>query len=329
MHDYQPERTSESAANLGAVDTPYSSLGVRSELATEAARRASYRDNVRFVFDVTAELYYRYWGECFHFALFEEGEAEEDFESALERTHEEFFGAIHGAGAAHVLELGCGGGAFATWMASRTAGQVLGVDLSPRQLGRASARLADYHRKNLAFVEHDIMRIDELSGPAFDAAVCLDAACYLPDKAAALRGVASRLRPGARFLLVDWCAAEHVSPLQQELLLEPFYRLWGIPRMETVTAYRRAFAQAGFRSLVIEDLSQRAAPNWSRSYSAANRALAEVPDPGTLVGVAACAIRHGAMGVDLLKEQYRSVLLAKAAADSGILRYVSFLLERS
>ena len=65
------------------------SCNERSALATEAGRRASYRDNVRFVFDVTAELYYRYWGESFHFALFEEGEAEEDFESALERTHEQ------------------------------------------------------------------------------------------------------------------------------------------------------------------------------------------------------------------------------------------------
>lgn len=300
-----------------------------SALATEARRRASYRDNVRFVFDVTAELYYRYWGECFHFALFEKGEAEDDFEPALERTHEHYFHAIDGARASRLLELGCGGGAFAGWMAARTAGQVVGVDLSPRQLGRASAQLADCHEKNLTFIEHDIMRIDELPGPEFDAAVSLDAACYLPDKAEALRRLASRLRPGARFLLVDWCAAEDATALQQELLLEPFYRLWGIPRMETVNAYRRAFEQAGFRSLVIEDLSQRAAPNWARSYRAANRALAEVPDPATLVDVAACAIRHGAMGVDLLKQQYHSVLLAKAAADSGILRYVSFLSERS
>lgn len=226
-------------------------------------------------------------------------------------------------------ELGCGGGAFATWMAARAAGEVVGVDLSPRQLVRASARLARYPGKNLTFIEHDIMRIDELPEPAFDAAVCLDAACYLPDKRDALRRLASRLRSGGRFLLVDWCAAEGVTPLQQELLLEPFYRLWGIPRMETVSAYRHAFEWAGLRLLGIDDLSDRAAPNWARSYRAANSALAEVPDPATLVDVAACAIRHGTMGVDLLKQQYHSVLLAKAAADSGILRYVSFLCERS
>lgn len=81
------------------------------------------------------------------------------------------------------------------------------------------------------------MKIADLDGEPFDAAVFLDAACYLPDKRAALDGIATRLRRGARLLLVDWCRPEEVTALQEEMIIEPFYRYWCIPEMESVRAY--------------------------------------------------------------------------------------------
>ena len=297
-------------------------------LATPEHRRALYRDNVPYVFGATAALYYAYWGECFHFALFEAGDDPAEFEAALARTHERYFAAINGRDATRILELATGGGAFAEWMARRAPGEVVGVDMSDVQLARAHARAVRSGLANLRFVEHDIMRIDELNEPPFDAAVCLDAACYLPDKLRALRAVATRLRPGARLLLVDWCRSEHSSGLQDELVLEPFYRRWGIPEMERVSRYELAFRSAGFRLLRSEDLSSRARPNWERAYRLALAALAQPPTPAQLVSIAPSTVRYGSRAVQLAKEQFNAVLLAKAAADAGIVRYVEFVAER-
>lgn len=305
-------------------------------LETAALRRDRYRENMRYVFGATAGLYYAYWGDFFHFAVFEEGEecsdGSADFAAALERTHERYFDAIGGAGARRILELATGGGAFAAWMAARTDGEVVGVDISDIQIARARQRLADRQLPNLRFVEHDIMRLDELDTPPFDtpfdAAICLDAGCYFPDKRAALHSIATRLRTRARFLLVDWCRAERVTGLEEELVLEPFYRAWGIPEMETVAGYERAFDGAGFRLLACEDLSPRITANWDRAYRAALRAIAVVPTPVQLLQIAGNAIQYGSAAVRLLKDQFHAALLAKAGADAGVIRYASFLAER-
>jgi len=260
-------------------------------------------------------------------AIFNDGDDPRDFDAALERTHQRYFNAIQGASAKRILELGSGGGAFSEWMAQRAPGQVVGVDISPAQLAHARERVKRGKLSNLHFFEHDIMRIGDLRGEPFDAAVCLDTACYLPDKRAALKEISTQLRGGAKFLLVDWCRPKQMTPLQQQMILEPFYRYWCIPAMETVDSYRRAFKATGFRLLELNDLSARVAPNWERGYGLAQRALA---DRGTeqLLTIGASTLRDGSRAVKLAKDQFYAAIFAKVAADAGLLKYVLFLGER-
>jgi hypothetical protein len=133
---------------------------------------------------------------------------------------------------------------------------------------------------------------------------------------------------GARFRLVDWCRTARPTALQRELILEPFYRNWGIADLETIAGYRRAMAGAGFQIVEIEDLSDQVIPNWERGYRAALRAVADPVRPGQLLKLGLKATTHGVRVLDVAKGQFLVVLLAKAAADSGILRYVSVLAER-
>lgn len=214
-------------------------------------------------------------------------------------------------------------------MADRTIAAVVGVDLSGGQLAHARRWVAGGRRPNLRFVQHDVMHLDELAEPPFDAAVCLDAACYLPDRGAALRAIAARLRPGGRLLLVDWCRTERPTALQRELILEPLCRSWAIADLETTIGYRQLFAAAGLRIHRLEDLSDRVVPNWERGYQAALRALAEPIQLGQLLRLAADTVTHGSVVIRAAKDQFQVALLAKAAADSGLLRYVSVLAERA
>lgn len=298
-------------------------------LDAAAATRRPSREEIPYLLGLTADLYRTYWGEFLHLAVFEPGQEEQDFEAALARTHRRYFDALRGPDAGRILDVGTGDGAFAAWMADRTSGEVVGIDVSPVHLDRARSRLGSARSGSLRFVEHDAMRVAELPGAPFDAAVCLDTACYLPDPGRALRGLASRLRHGARLLLVDWCRSEQVSPMQQELILDPLYRYWGVAEMATASRHRHDLVTAGFHLLEIADLSSRVGASLERAYGLANTALAVPPTPGQLVRIAAGALRSGPDAVAFLKGQYYAALLAKAAADAGILRYVSFLAERT
>lgn len=297
-------------------------------MATASKQPEPSSGEIRDGFDALAEVYYAYWGEFFHLAIFDEHDSLADVAAAYQRTHERYFAAIGGPTAVRVLELACGGGALSAWMADRTGGEVVGVDFSSRQLQHAARHVAGGRRPNLRFVQHDIMRLARLDEGYFDAAICLDAGCYLPDRGVALRQVAARLRPGARLLVVDWCASERTTKLQRELLLEPLCRYWAITELGSVSGYRVALEAAGFAIVEIDDLSESVMPNWERGYRAALRAMAEPTSVARLLSRMTARVRHGADFIQAAKDQVQVALLAKAAAESGALRYVSVLAER-
>lgn len=66
-----------------------------------------------------------------------------------------------------------------------------------------------------------------------------------------------------------------------------------------------------------------------RGYRAAVQALANPFVSKRLLRVAASTARYGTRAVRVAKDQFNAALLAKAAADAGLLRYMYFLVERS
>lgn len=270
------------------------------------------------MFAAVSEIYARYWHEYFHFALFQ---GDESWEEAFLRTHERYVQALGVPSARRVLEMACGRGGFAEFMATRTSGEVLGIDISPTQLARARER----RRPNLRFQQHDVMEVHALPG-AFDAVAFMDAACYLPDKELAVRRTAEVLRPGGRLLWIDWCRAEHVSPLQEELVLEPFMRYWAIPSLETGAGYERHF-EPWFELIEAEDLNHCTRRNWEYAYESALRAIGELT-PESLTALVGEAAGWGPECFRLIKEQFPAALYIRAGFDAGFLRYKYYLLER-
>lgn len=279
-----------------------------------------YRQLMPDMFAAVSDLYGRYWSDFFHFAVFQDDA--EPWADALDRTHRTYMDELRLAGASRVLEMACGRGALTEILADNTRAEVLGIDISPGQLRHALRR----KRPNLAYLQHDIMAVDELPG-IFDAALCLDAFCYLPDKRAAIEGIASVLAPAARLLIVDWCRRPGVNGLQEELVLRPFMRGWAIEQMETLDSYRGHLESAGFRVLDATDLNARVRRNWDLAYERAVQALRELDDR-SLASLVWDRVRLGRQGARLAKDQFAAALFLKAAFDVGALRYVHLLAER-
>jgi cyclopropane-fatty-acyl-phospholipid synthase len=283
--------------------------------------RDHYAENMERMFAAVSDLYAEYWHDFFHFAIFEDDA--ESWDVAFERTHRRYADALRLEQAAHVLELACGRGGFADFMAANTSGNVLGIDISRSQLSHA----ARHKRPNLRFRHHDIMRVDELA-ERFDAVVFMDADCYLPDKQAAVARIARVMNPGARFLLVAWCKREGLSSLQEELVLDPFKRYWGVPGLETPSAYRDHFRRAGLRLIEEIDLNDKVRRNWDFGYERAIDGIREVS-----IAKAAKLVWKGLPlgpdGIRLLKDQFHAALYIKAGFDAGFLRYTYFLTEKT
>lgn len=278
-----------------------------------------YAQQMEQMFAAVGELYAERWSEFFHFAIFDD--PAEMREEAFERTHANYCDALGITSAREIADLACGRGGFAHFMAQHTSGHVTGVDISSAQLKHARS----FRRPNLSFVKGDIMLIDRLVG-RLDAVSCMDAACYLPDKSAAIAAISKIMNSRGRLLLVDWCRNSSVTALQDELVLAPFRKYWAVPNLATVADYRTYLADAGFELLACEDLNSKTQENWRLGYERAIEAvqrlsLRQVPR------LLFKGVSLGTEGVRIVKEQFAAALYIKAAFDAGLLRY-SYLLAR-
>ncbi len=102
-----------------------------------------------------------------------------------------------------VIDIGAGPGFFALPMARRTQGTVYAVDLSPEMLAMLSERARQAGLDHVQVVE---ATADQLPLPdeSVDRALMAFVLHEVPDQAAALREVHRVLRPGGKFLLLEW-----------------------------------------------------------------------------------------------------------------------------
>jgi cyclopropane fatty-acyl-phospholipid synthase-like methyltransferase len=283
--------------------------------------KVHYKESVERMFAAVSNLYAEYWNDIFHFAIFQD--ENESWGSAIEHTHKKYLAALKIGQAHNVLELGCGRGGFSMILAQNTEGNVLGIDISRAQLSHAN-RLK---RSNLRFERHDIMKVDDLR-ETFDAVAYIDAACYLPDKKLAMEKLSRVLEPGARLLLIDWCKQEGLSQTQEELVLYPFMKYWGIPNLETVNSYSKILRRCGFTMIEATDLNDRVKRNWEFGYARGLAAIREL-SVRNMPRLLWEGIKWGSEGIRLIKEQFPAAVHIKVGFDVGFLRYVCFVAERN
>jgi predicted TPR repeat methyltransferase len=94
---------------------------------------------------------------------------------------------------ARILDLGCGTGLAAPYLAS-FGGELTGVDIAPRMLDKARGRNA-----YAALIESEALAYLEAGTEPFDLIVALDVLIYFGDLSAMFAGAADRLAPGGVF----------------------------------------------------------------------------------------------------------------------------------
>ncbi|HYF15993.1 MAG TPA: class I SAM-dependent methyltransferase [Phycisphaerales bacterium] len=104
----------------------------------------------------------------------------------------------------HALEIACGSGGLAVFMARTIGCRVTGTDVSESAVATAaSASAASGCAERLRFLTADgnaALPFDDMS---FDAVVCIDSMNHLPDRLGVLREWRRVLRPGGRALFTD------------------------------------------------------------------------------------------------------------------------------
>ncbi len=153
-----------------------------------ARRAASYYDRFAPVYDVVSSArYYR-------------------------RPREAAIAALRLAPGDQVLNVPCGTGQNLALMQVPLggAGRIVGVDVSPKMLARAAAKVSRHGWSNVDLVCADVTTIDggwaaERGVPGgFDAVLCDLGLSGFPDWRDTVDRLLSAVRPGGRFVVMDW-----------------------------------------------------------------------------------------------------------------------------
>lgn len=143
----------------------------------------------------------------------------------------------------HVLEIGCGFGAFARLLSAR-ARRVSAIDVSPQMINVARARSAAY--TNLEFALTDFLQT-ELPAESYDCVVTLATIHHLPlDEA--LRRMKATLRPGGVLILHDLLAPSSLFDKSLDIFRMPLSmlkRLRQTGKMRARREVRRAWIEHG------------------------------------------------------------------------------------
>jgi cyclopropane fatty-acyl-phospholipid synthase-like methyltransferase len=131
----------------------------------------------------------------------------EDFGQSSWVTDDEyrrFFRLLELAATDHVLDVGCGSGGPALFLARELGCRVTGVDVNEAGIwaGVTLARLAGFEDK-INLRQADVREPLPFHDEAFDAIVCMDAMCHLPNRGWLLCEWRRVLRPGGRMLYTD------------------------------------------------------------------------------------------------------------------------------
>lgn len=208
-------------------------------------------------YDGAADTIYReIWGENIHLGLFENDD--DQLPEAMDRTNKHVAEIANLTPDQSVLEVGCGYGATARFLAKTVGCSVVATNISDRELAEArrltkAAGLDDKVR----FAYGDFHALDFQDGQ-FDVYWCQESFLHAVDKLQVLQEAYRVLKPGGRLVLTELLVRDGTP----DDIRERVYERVGAPEMWDAPDYRQAMQNLGFRVEIEEDWS----PNVARTY---------------------------------------------------------------
>ena len=236
-----------------------------------------------------AFVYRTFWGDHIHHGLFVDGDGPA---RAQIRLVEYCIARLRSVGR-DVLDVGCGHGATAVYLAQQYGCHVLGITISEKQ-----ARIAREHAvqagigDRVTIIAEDAERF-AFSSAQFDLVWTMESSEHFADKRSYFCNASRSLREGGKLLLSAWTgsmSSTRVREVAQRCLC---------PELWTRQQYEDAMRAAGLRVRTAEDLSDHVVRTWEICSQRAKAA-------GVAVKLLPAAAREFVEGIDVILEAYRS-----------------------
>ena len=173
----------------------------------------------------------------------------------------------------HVLEVGCGSGGAAVFIARAVGCRITGIDINERGIRNANRLAASSKIKNQAsFRKADCSRKLPFADNYFDALFCNDVMCHVPRRGEVLKDWLRVLKPGARMLFTDALVITGLISNQEIATRSMIGNYFFLPVGEN----ERLIRDAGFTLLRRHDLTTACTKTATRWHNARAKRATEV-----------------------------------------------------
>jgi tocopherol O-methyltransferase len=207
-----------------------------------------------------ATLFYRLlWGVHIHHGVWDGNESPSQAQVQLIDRLATASNIVTGS---EILDVGCGMGGTAMYLASRHSCRVVGITISrvQRHWARLAASLQGIGQQT-QFLCRDVETVEFLPR-SFDVVWSVECTEHLFDKARFFQRAGSWLRPGGRVAICAWLAAEEPREPAATRLLQQVCEGFLCPSLGTAREYLSWMEDSGLRALVVSDLTTKVANTW-------------------------------------------------------------------
>ena len=230
-----------------------------SSIATVAAVQDHY--------DRLSTMYDLWWGEHLHHGYWE---SDGDSSQAQVKLVEVLASEARISRDSKVLDVGCGLGGSAVWLARNLGCRVHGITISPVQARLAASRAVAAGLEST--VNFEVMDAQRPGFPAtdFDAVWTIECLEHLKEKQAFFENAARLLRPGGKLAVCAWLAADEPDARQAELLRHVCDGMV-CPSLASMNDHLRWIRGAGFNAITGHDLTNQVKRTWDRCEAIVRR----------------------------------------------------------
>ena len=257
---------------------------------------------IREHYDRVSIYYQAFWGEHIHHGYWENSESPAMAQVKLVERLAARARIPHGA---RVLDVGCGLGGSALWLARHLGCSVLGITISPVQVAMARERArAEGLAERVCFAVMDANRL-ELPLEGFDAVWIIECSEHLADKRRFIETCARLLRPGGVFALCAWLIAEELRSVARARLIAEVASGMLCPSLGSRRDYVSWMRASGLTHVEAEDLTRRVELTWVYCT-----ALVRHPAVGALLWVGDVRLQRFVATFDAMRRAYAEGALA-------------------